>query len=84
MNLCQRLGTGGRAGTRAAGEAGGRGFPAELLAVRGARIEELSLAYGRVVIHCGRVVSRAGAVREYAEFAAFAGPDLPRQSGSPA
>ncbi|WP_437022513.1 hypothetical protein [Streptomyces bungoensis] len=54
------------------------------VAVRGARIEGLSLAHSRAVIHWGRVVSRAGAVRKYANFAASAGPDLPRQSGSPA
>ncbi len=59
------------------------GFPAELLAVRGPRLEEaLSLAYSRVVIHRGRVVSRTSAVREYADCATTAALDLPRQSRS--
>ncbi len=64
------------------------GFPADLLAVRGHRIEGvLSLAYSRIVIHRGRVVSRTSAVREYADCGSAAGLDLPRQSrsgGSPA
>jgi cytosine deaminase len=59
------------------------GFPAELLAVRGTLLEEvLSLAYSRVVIHRGRVVSRTSAVREYADCATTAALDLPRQSRS--
>ncbi|WP_225847944.1 amidohydrolase family protein [Streptomyces sp. HPF1205] len=42
------------------------GFPAELLAVRGTTVAQvLSLAYSRVVIHRGRVVSRTSAVREF-------------------
>ncbi|GAA3374215.1 hydrolase [Streptomyces sannanensis] len=56
------------------------GFPAELLAVRGERIEGvLSLAYSRVVIHRGRVVARTSAVREYCDSAAAVALDLPRQ-----
>ncbi|MCZ4124341.1 amidohydrolase family protein [Streptomyces sp. H39-S7] len=59
------------------------GFPAELLAVRGERIEGvLSLAYSRIVIHRGRVVSRTSAVREYCDSATTAALDLPRQSRS--
>ena len=61
------------------------GFPAELLAVRGQRIEGvLSLGYSRIVIHRGRVVSRTSAVREYADCAVTEALDLPRQwrSGS--
>ncbi|GAA1881800.1 hydrolase [Streptantibioticus ferralitis] len=59
------------------------GFPAELLAVRGQRIDAvLSLGYSRIVIHRGRVVSRTSAVREYADCAATAALDLPRQSRS--
>ncbi|OIK00023.1 amidohydrolase family protein [Streptomyces colonosanans] len=55
------------------------GFPAELLAVRGARLAgALSLAYSRVVVHRGRVVARTSAVREYCDSAAVA-LDLPRQ-----
>ncbi|MFE2760104.1 amidohydrolase family protein [Streptomyces halstedii] len=42
------------------------GSPAELLAVRGDDLPgALSLAYSRIVVHCGRVVARTGAVREY-------------------
>ncbi|WP_254811921.1 amidohydrolase family protein [Streptomyces cavourensis] len=58
------------------------GFPAELLAVRGERLPAvLSLAYSRIVIHRGRIVSRTSAVREYcdSEPDPAAGPDLPRQ-----
>lgn len=56
------------------------GFPAELLAVRADRLESaLSLAYSRIVIHRGRVVSRTSAVREYTDTLAL---DLPRQSRS--
>ncbi|MFJ4851295.1 MULTISPECIES: amidohydrolase family protein [unclassified Streptomyces] len=56
------------------------GFPAELLAVRAERLENaLSLAYSRVVIHRGRVVSRTSAVREFTDTLAL---DLPRQSRS--
>ncbi|MDX3236117.1 amidohydrolase family protein [Streptomyces sp. ME03-5709C] len=56
------------------------GFPAELLAVRAERLESaLSLAYSRIVIHRGRVVSRTSAVREYTDTLAL---DLPRQSRS--
>ncbi|MET9220664.1 amidohydrolase family protein [Streptomyces sp. NPDC088197] len=57
------------------------GFPAELLAVRGEGVEAvLSLAYSRIVIHRGRVVSRTSAVREYCDSASEAALDLPRQS----
>ncbi|NJP48011.1 amidohydrolase family protein [Actinacidiphila epipremni] len=57
------------------------GFPAELLAVRGESVEGiLSLAYSRVVIHQGRVVSRTSAVREYCDTAGDPALDLPRQS----
>ncbi|MEU7107282.1 amidohydrolase family protein [Streptomyces sp. NPDC046215] len=57
------------------------GFPAELLAVRGERIEGvLSLAYSRLVVHQGRVVARTSAVREYCDSSAVAALDLPRQS----
>ncbi|MDI5971845.1 amidohydrolase family protein [Streptomyces sp. SL13] len=57
------------------------GFPAELLAVRGPRLDAvLSLAYSRIVIHRGRVVSRTSAVREYADCDTAAALDLPRQS----
>lgn len=53
------------------------GFPAELLAVRAERVEAmLSLAYSRIVVHRGRVVSRTSAVREYTDTLAL---DLPRQ-----
>ncbi|MFE3827283.1 amidohydrolase family protein [Streptomyces sp. NPDC059092] len=56
------------------------GFPAELLAVRGERIEGvLSLAYSRIVIHRGRVVARTSAVREYCDSAESGAPELPRQ-----
>lgn len=57
------------------------GFPAELLAVRGDRLEGvLSLAYSRIVIHRGRVVARTNAVREYCDDSAVAvSLDLPRQ-----
>ncbi|MBY8883767.1 hydrolase [Streptomyces sp. PTM05] len=59
------------------------GFPAELLAVRGQRVDGvLSLGYSRIVIHRGRVVSRTSAVREYADCATTAALDLPRQSRS--
>ncbi|ASY33295.1 amidohydrolase family protein [Streptomyces sp. CLI2509] len=58
------------------------GFPAELLAVRGDQLSgALSLAYGRLVVHRGRVVARTSAVREYCDSAA--GLDLPRQSRAP-
>ncbi|MFG3152980.1 amidohydrolase family protein [Streptomyces sp. NPDC048219] len=44
------------------------GFPAELLAVRGDGLAgALSLAYGRIVVHRGRVVARTSAVREYGD-----------------
>ncbi|RLU83898.1 hydrolase [Streptomyces griseocarneus] len=57
------------------------GFPAELLAVRGRRIEGvLSLAYSRLVVHQGRVVARTSAVREYCDSTAVAALELPRQS----
>lgn len=56
------------------------GFPAELLAVRGERLEGvLSLAYSRIVIHRGRVVARTNAVREYCDPAVAAALELPRQ-----
>jgi cytosine/creatinine deaminase len=56
------------------------GFPAELLAVRGQRIEGvLSLGHSKIVIHRGRVVSRTSAVREYADCAVAEALDLPRQ-----
>ncbi|MET8557989.1 amidohydrolase family protein [Streptomyces sp. NPDC004959] len=55
------------------------GFPAELLAVRGDQLGgALSLAYGRLVVHRGRVVARTSAVREYCDSAE--GLDLPRQN----
>jgi cytosine deaminase len=57
------------------------GFPAELLAVRGNTIEGvLALAYSRIVIHHGRVVSRTSAVREYCDTSADYALDLPRQA----
>ncbi|MDX6355020.1 MAG: cytosine/creatinine deaminase [Streptomyces sp.] len=57
------------------------GFPAELLAVRGESVAGvLSLAYSRLVIHRGRVVSRTSAVREYCDSASEAVLDLPRQA----
>ncbi|MGC5565706.1 amidohydrolase family protein [Streptomyces sp. FR-108] len=56
------------------------GFPAELLAVRGDRLDgALSLAYSRIVVHRGRVVARTSAVREYCDTAVAAARDLPRQ-----
>ncbi|WP_430727332.1 amidohydrolase family protein [Streptomyces beigongshangae] len=56
------------------------GFPAELLAVRGDRLDAaLSLAYSRIVVHRGRVVARTSAVREYCGSAAAVALDLPRQ-----
>jgi cytosine/creatinine deaminase len=55
------------------------GFPAELLAVRGRDVAGvLSLAYSRLVIHRGRVVSRTSAVREYCD--SEAALELPRQA----
>ncbi len=57
------------------------GFPAELLALRGDTLPSvLSLAYSRIVIHRGRVVSRTSAVREYCDSATESALDLPRQS----
>ncbi|MGP3971065.1 hydrolase [Streptomyces sp. 6N223] len=57
------------------------GFPAELLAVRGQGLAgALSLAYSRVVIHGGRIVSRTSAVREYGGTPAAASAALPRQA----
>ncbi|WP_165984454.1 amidohydrolase family protein [Streptomyces sp. YIM 98790] len=58
------------------------GFPAELLAVRGTDLPgALSLAYSRVVIHRGRIVSRTSAVREFCGAAPPPDtPGLPRQS----
>jgi cytosine deaminase len=57
------------------------GFPAELLAVRGGSVEGvLSLAYSRLVVHRGRVVSRTSAVREFCDSAGEAQLGLPRQS----
>ncbi|MBA4861354.1 amidohydrolase family protein [Streptomyces sp. PSKA54] len=59
------------------------GFPAELLAVRGAQLAgALSLAYSRIVVHRGRVVARTSAVREYCDSAAAVALDLPRQGRS--
>ncbi|MFF9392650.1 amidohydrolase family protein [Streptomyces griseoluteus] len=56
------------------------GFPAELLAVRGAELAgALSLAYSRIVVHRGRVVARTSAVREYGNSGAEAERGLPRQ-----
>ncbi|MEU9879406.1 amidohydrolase family protein [Streptomyces phaeochromogenes] len=56
------------------------GFPAELLAVRGDRLDAaLSLAYSRIVVHRGRVVARTSAVREYCNSAVTVALDLPRQ-----
>jgi len=56
------------------------GFPAELLAVRGDRLDgALSLAYSRIVVHRGRVVARTSAVREYCNSAVTMALDLPRQ-----
>ncbi|WP_228474249.1 hydrolase, partial [Streptomyces calidiresistens] len=57
------------------------GFPAELLAVRGTCLPDvLSLAYSRLVIHRGRIVSRTSAVREYCDIGDGAATELPRQS----
>ncbi|WP_333771509.1 amidohydrolase family protein [Streptomyces sp. IBSBF 2435] len=57
------------------------GFPAELLAVRGDTVEGvLTLAYSRIVVHQGRVVSRTSAVREYCDTSADPALDLPRQA----
>lgn len=57
------------------------GFPAELLAVRGTDLAgALSLAYSRIVVHRGRVVSRTSAVREFCDFTGTSEFDLPRQS----
>ncbi|WP_354641077.1 hydrolase [Kitasatospora camelliae] len=54
------------------------GFPAELLAVRGESLAgALSGGHSRLVVHCGRVVSRTSAVREFADTVNLA---LPRQS----
>lgn len=54
------------------------GFPAELLAVRGDSLDgALSGGHSRLVVHCGRVVSRTSAVREFADTVTLA---LPRQS----
>jgi cytosine deaminase len=59
------------------------GFPAELLAVRADGLAgALSLAYSRIVVHRGRVVTRTSAVREFcaaAASAASAASGLPRQ-----
>ncbi|MER5357562.1 amidohydrolase family protein [Streptomyces sp. NPDC002785] len=57
------------------------GFPAELLAVRGEQLSGvLSLAYSRVVVHRGRVVTRTSAVREYCDSETVVALGLPRQS----
>ncbi|MEV0097018.1 amidohydrolase family protein [Streptomyces sp. NPDC050738] len=59
------------------------GFPAELLAVRGERLDAvLSLAYSRIVVHRGRVVARTSAVREYCDSAVAVALELPRQGRS--
>ncbi|MEU5886829.1 amidohydrolase family protein [Streptomyces sp. NPDC047461] len=56
------------------------GFPAELLAVRGDRLDgALSLAYSRIVVHRGRVVARTSAVREFCDSAVAVELGLPRQ-----
>ncbi|MFF9047454.1 amidohydrolase family protein [Streptomyces parvulus] len=56
------------------------GFPAELLAVRGDRLAgALSLAYSRLVVHRGCVVSRTSAVREYGDQDQGSDLGLPRQ-----
>ncbi|WP_329118697.1 amidohydrolase family protein [Streptomyces sp. NBC_01465] len=61
------------------------GFPAELLAVRGERLDAvLSLAYSRIVVHRGRVVARTSAVREYCDSAVAVALELPRQGRSDA
>ncbi|GAA2230903.1 MULTISPECIES: amidohydrolase family protein [Kitasatospora] len=55
------------------------GFPAELLAVRGDSVAgALAGGHSRLVVHCGRIVSRTSAVREFADTVALA---LPRQCG---
>jgi cytosine deaminase len=61
------------------------GFPADLIAVRGDRLAgALSLAYSRIVIHAGRVVSRTSAVREYCDLGSAATAlELPRQARHP-
>lgn len=57
------------------------GFPAELLAVRGQTVAGvLSLAYSRLVVHGGRVVSRTSAVREFCDSSGEPALDLPRQA----
>ncbi|WP_327369290.1 amidohydrolase family protein [Streptomyces sp. NBC_01217] len=57
------------------------GFPAELLAVRGEQLSGvLSLAYSRVVVHRGRVVTRTSAVREFCDSETVVALGLPRQS----
>ncbi|MER5852311.1 amidohydrolase family protein [Streptomyces sp. NPDC002012] len=57
------------------------GFPAELLAVRGEQLSGvLSLAYSRVVVHRGRVVTRTSAVREYCDSETVVALGLPRQA----
>ncbi|WP_405012837.1 hydrolase [Kitasatospora sp. NBC_01539] len=54
------------------------GFPAELLAVRGDSLAgALAGGHSRLVVHCGRVVSRTSAVREFADTVVLA---LPRQT----
>ncbi|ROR43848.1 hydrolase [Kitasatospora cineracea] len=54
------------------------GFPAELLAVRGDTLDgALSGGHSRLVVHCGRIVSRTSAVREFADTVTLA---LPRQN----
>ncbi|GAA2096171.1 hydrolase [Kitasatospora saccharophila] len=54
------------------------GFPAELLAVRGDSLTgALSGGQSRLVVHCGRIVSRTSAVREFADTVTLA---LPRQN----
>ncbi|MGK4581359.1 hydrolase [Kitasatospora sp. HPMI-4] len=55
------------------------GFPAELLAVRGDSLAgALAGGHSRLVVHCGRIVSRTSAVREFADTVALV---LPRQCG---
>ncbi|MBB0246492.1 hydrolase [Streptomyces alkaliphilus] len=57
------------------------GYPAELLAVRGDCLPNvLSLAYSRLVLHRGRIVSRTSAVREYCDIGDGTATELPRQS----
>ncbi|MFJ4678842.1 hydrolase [Kitasatospora sp. NPDC088783] len=54
------------------------GFPAELLAVRGDDLTSaLTAGHSRLVVHCGRIVSRTSAVREFADTVTLA---LPRQN----